>query len=112
MKIRLILLTLVLSGCAAMGSNAPADWPNLRVEVNRVTTKEMWDVCLQYTPFLSTPEACAQVYFEEGKCVVTLDKNLGDGHLEHEKLHCKGHDHIGSSTFSNAWEAHKTKGNK
>jgi hypothetical protein len=40
---------------------------------------------------------CAEFYLSRGECHIWVSAEFPDrGVLEHERLHCQGHDHVGS----------------
>ncbi len=100
-------VALILGGCAVMDhAPAPADWPELRVVERYVPDAELRARCSAYTVF---PEACAEVYFDRGECVVWLNRDYHTLDLvrSHELEHCAGHDHIGEHQLADAWSAYK-----
>lgn len=103
------ILALLLSGCTVIGPNqtAPADWPELRVQVEKVG---FWDTQRLCGGNLLIPiAACAFVNFDHMACVIvtaTDDANV----MEHEYARCKGRDHIGSTRFRDGWARWKRTG--
>ena len=95
----------LLAGCTTIGHEPPpADWPALRVQEERLELREMRDRCQRYAPPGYVAEACAEINFAGGWCRISYHY---PEHLEHERLHCAGHDHVGAPTLRDAWAAFK-----
>ena len=101
------LLAALLVGCTTIDSHTtpPSDWPNLAVAEHVVSSHAMLDACMPYMGFLQFPLACAIIFFEKLTCDIYV---TGPAHLEHERMHCAGYDHIGDSTLRDAWEEYKS----
>lgn len=105
------LLTLLLAACTVIDSHQPPppDWPSLRIVEHHVSHQAMREVCTQYAPQGMSPEACAQFYFDKGECHLWFSSDFPPARwmIEHEHLHCRGHDHVGDSTLRHIWESWK-----
>jgi hypothetical protein len=113
---KILLMLSMLAGCTVIGHTPPPpDWPALRVVEHRVSSREMADVCYAHVEVPmwmrlagANLEGCALVYFDKGECHVWVRGDFPDPLvLEHERMHCRGHDHIGSSDLADAWREFK-----
>lgn len=102
--IALVVLTVWLGGCTVVGHKQVEGWPQLRVTEHRVPELALRDRCAQYVGFGMSPQACAEFDLARGTCDIWLSADFPPtaSMLEHERLHCKGFDHIGGDTLSNA----------
>lgn len=98
---RTILLVLLVSGCAGMPIDShtppPTNWPKLDIQEIRVSDGEVRRVCGTFA------QACALISFTQGWCRVILRFDAPKSVIEHEYLHCRGFDHIGSDNLKNAF---------
>lgn len=104
----LILLLNSLAGCVSIMGHTPppADWPELRVVERKASFMETQREC-GFHPLAAVVVQClgvAKVDFCERTCTITYATDLV---LEHERLHCKGHDHIDSFYLRDLWESYK-----
>lgn len=108
-----VLLT--LQGCTAIASHRepPKDWPALTVSVQKVGFWELQDICGSggARVLLQQYMACAWIRFDNRTCSIyyAAEGEHGELALEHERDHCKGKDHIGMSTLSDAWRDWKNE---
>jgi uncharacterized protein YceK len=104
-------LSLLANGCTSIDrhTDPPSDFPRLEVSVNYVPHHQMRDICSKYIPAFASPEACMEWDFSKKTCTIWLSKDFPPhpSVVEHEKLHCKGYDHIGDSTLRDAWTTYK-----
>lgn len=101
------LVALPTEACAAVSVDmgaAPADWPELVVEIRVVSADEAKAACRKYSLFSS---ACAEIFFVDSRCVVWIRPDASYAVLQHEISHCHGSDHEGQSTLRDAWAAWK-----
>ena len=105
---------LALSACSTISHiPPPSDFPVLKEIVHIVSTREKNDVCAKYGPPFTYVEACAEWYFETRECHIWLDKDfLQEYQIEHERMHCKGYDHPGSTVIFDSWNVWKNRKNK
>ena len=111
MKIPALLAALSLCGCASMIEHEKVEgWPQLQIVENYVSTYELNNVCAPYAGFGSSPLACAQFYFAEGRCVLWFSAEFPPTRdlLEHERLHCRGYDHVGETTMRDFLAGYRT----
>lgn len=95
------LVVCAVKGCTAIGHEKVAGWPALHVVEHRVPHAEMRDRCAPYAPPFAAPEACAEFHLARGECHIWLSADFPPQAwiIEHERLHCAGYDHIGSSVM-------------
>lgn len=102
-SLRLVLLAAVFgTGCAwTLKADAPVGWPELkRIEHFDIAAADLERVC-----GMKGLLACAVVDL----CARTCSTYYGEGYgldwvREHEEGHCRGHDHVGESTFAKLFE--------
>lgn len=84
-----------------MGHERVDGWPALEIVEHRVPHAEMRDRCSRYVAFGMQPEACAEFDLVQRKCHVWLSADLPPQRfiVEHERLHCAGYDHVGSTAM-------------
>lgn len=83
---------------------APADWPALAVAEHRVSWEEMTKRCSKYAPFGWTPMACSEIRLTTRRCDIWLSADHAAPYIiEHERLHCAGHDHVGDTNLRDMW---------
>lgn len=103
-----VIALVLMAGCTVIGHKPPPeDWPKLQVTVRDVGFWEGNAICGNggLMPLVWQYAACAIVYFESMTCYIYLmvtgeSRELA---LEHERDHCAGKDHIGSTLFADAW---------
>lgn len=94
------LVTLLCSACTVVGHIRTTDWPSLSVTESKVDVATMMEHCSRYTNVLTWPPlACSEFDLTARTCRIWY---VWDIHLEHERLHCAGYDHIGGSTMREA----------
>lgn len=107
----LVLAMIATAGCATIGHERVEGWPELVVTEYRVSAAEMRARCSKYTGFLQVPLACAEYNLATLRCDIWLDEGFAPAWvLEHERLHCAGFDHPGSTAmrdFLRRWEARR-----
>jgi len=99
MRRALVLLAALLTGCSAIEHQRVEGWPELEVVEHFVPHREMQDRCVKYVGFGMSPEACAEFDLAARKCHVWYSADpLPMGFIrKHERLHCAGYDHVGST---------------
>jgi hypothetical protein len=99
---------LALAACGHLPgqlSEAPSDWPQLRVIEHQGSWLEIVGVCSKYTNILTWPPlACAEFDFEANTCTTWF---IGAWTRAEELKHCEGEDHGG--TLHAAWERFKVE---
>lgn len=112
--IRPAILAAALAGCTVMDQHSapPSDWPALVVHEHAVSCTAMVAKCYQYLSLPmklmgGLPLGCAEIRFDQGRCdIYTCWMSPADV-LAHERLHCRGYDHIGDSTLRDAFQHYK-----
>jgi hypothetical protein len=106
-----VYLVLVLSACTAINihQEPPSDWPKLETTTHKVGFWEMQRHCgTSGLKFLLTQSlACAWIDFNTMTCRIYYaadDEHSAAHAIEHEKDHCEGRDHIGSTHLRDGWE--------
>lgn len=88
-----------------MSSNPPpADWPKLYVSVEEESFSRVQDKCFKYG---GLSLACAEIFFDTGECHIYLIRGLENVALQHERKHCEGYDHVGSSALADLWKSYR-----
>lgn len=104
-----LLLVMALGACTVINEHRapPSDFPELKITVNELGFWETQEKC-DWSPalvILIGPRlGCAKYDFQKMTCDIYLWVN---SILEHELLHCKGYDHIGSSQIRDHWNEWK-----
>ncbi|MCI3951584.1 MAG: hypothetical protein K0R53_1081 [Burkholderiales bacterium] len=96
-------------GCTMIGHEKVADWPELQVREHHVAHHVMRDKCSKYVAFGMSPDACAEFNLHAGTCDIwySADFPPGPSIIDHERLHCRGYDHIGGDVLRRAVAAWK-----
>jgi hypothetical protein len=99
-KRTLLVLAAALAGCTTIGHERVEGWPELVVTEYRVPAAQMRERCRKYVGFLQVPLACAEFNLAAKRCVIWLDAGYAPAWVvEHERLHCQGFDHVGSTAM-------------
>ena len=97
--IRTLLLCLLLTGCTAIDYSRKVEgWPVMREELHVVSAAEMHNVCDKYAGFGEVMLSCAEMFFHPDVCKIWVTE-AGGWLEEHERAHCRGHDHIGGDSM-------------
>lgn len=95
------LIALTASGCTMVGHlPAPDGWPVLTEKIERPGFWAVQSICGGLPPFTVTA-GCAQIHLSSGTCTI-YSAVTGEDEvylLEHERAHCQGRDHIGSTAL-------------
>jgi hypothetical protein len=91
------LLVLLLSGCTVLSTHKTEGWPKLSVAEHYVSRAEILARCDGYQPKGMDIWACSIIYLCKRTCDIYVPED--GSHLEHERGHCEGHDHVGSDVF-------------
>lgn len=96
-------LAFLLSACTVMSHERIEGWPSLQVTEHYVPHAQMRDRCAKYVGFGMSPIACAEFYLNKGECHIWYSKDSLPPRfvIEHERQHCAGFDHIGSTNMRN-----------
>ena len=88
------------AACSTVGHEKVADWPELRIYEHRVSAGEMYERCSKYVAFGMLPMACAEFNLATRRCDIWLIEGFAPRNIvEHERLHCQGHDHVGETAL-------------
>ena len=106
------LAALVLAGgCSVIGHERVEGWPELEIVEHRVPADEMAERCRKYAGFGGLPLACAEFNLAARRCDIWLSKSFAPQSLvEHERLHCAGYDHVGSTNMQRYLAHHRAAG--
>ena len=108
---RSFFFVLLLAGCATVNQREPiAGWPRLEIVEQHLPHAQMVDRCSRFVSFGMTPTACAEISFETARCHIYYSADFPPQPwiVVHERQHCAGHDHIGSTVLRDAlarWRA-------
>jgi hypothetical protein len=108
-RVSLVLLALLLTACTIIGHEKVADWPALEVYEHYVPEAQMRERCSKYVAFGMSPQACAEFDFARSRCDLWFSSDFPPtrGMVEHERLHCRGYDHIGMGTMAGILARHR-----
>jgi hypothetical protein len=99
------LILPLAAGCAAdLAHRKVPGWPQLQVVEHFVPHAEMRDRCARYVGFGSVAVACAEFRLAERRCDIWYSADFPPGAdiVRHERLHCAGYDHLGSTAMQDA----------
>lgn len=89
-----------LGACSAIGHEKVEGWPELRIVEHYVPAEAMLGRCRKYVGFGSLPLACAEFNLAARRCDIWLSEGFAPrAVLEHERLHCRGYDHVGATNM-------------
>ena len=100
MRRALVLLAALLPACATIDDHQRVvGWPELEVVEHYVPERQMQERCQRYVGFGMVPMACAEFDLAARKCHIwySADSRPMGFIRRHERLHCAGYDHIGST---------------
>ena len=67
---------------------------------HHVSAGEMYERCRKYVAFGMLPMACAEYNLATRRCDIWLIEGFAPRSVvEHERLHCQGHDHVGETAM-------------
>ena len=90
-----------------IGHQKVEGWPELQVVEHRVPADEMLARCRKYAGFGGLPLACAEFNLAARRCDIWLNQSFAPQPLvEHERLHCAGYDHVGSTNMQRFLASH------
>jgi hypothetical protein len=91
------LCVVALGACTAIGGTPVPGWPELQIVEHHVPHSAMRDHCERYVGFGQSPAACAEFDFPASRCDIwySVDFPPQQFIIEHERLHCRGYEHIG-----------------
>lgn len=93
-----LLPLLLLIGCTTVAHEKVEGWPELAIREHHVSAGEVYDRCKKYVAFGMIPLACAEFNLATRRCDIWFIDGLATRSIvEHERLHCQGHDHVGET---------------
>jgi hypothetical protein len=99
-RIPILLLAAASAACSTVGHEKVEGWPELAIVEHRVSAGEMYDRCKKYVAFGMLPMACAEFNLATKRCDIWLMEGFAPRSVvEHERLHCQGHDHVGETAM-------------
>ena len=100
-----------VAACSVIDHQRVEGWPELQIVEHRVPAEEMVARCQKYTGAASLPLACAEFKLAARRCDIWLSESFAPrAVVEHERLHCAGYDHVGSTNMKRFLEAHRGEG--
>ena len=89
----------LLMACTMIGHERVAGWPALLIVEHYVSEFELRERCVPYVGFGMSPQACAEIHLTARTCHAWFSNDFPPPRaiVEHERLHCEGYDHVGSS---------------
>ena len=95
-----VVFAAALAACTTVGHEKVEDWPELEIVEHRVSSAQMYDRCRKYVAFGMLPMACAEFNLATQRCDIWLVEGFAPRPIvEHERLHCQGHDHVGETSM-------------
>jgi hypothetical protein len=108
-RILIILLAAAGAACSTVGHEKVEGWPDLMIVEHRVSSGEMYDRCRKYVAFGMLPMACAEFNLATRRCDIWLIEGFAPRSIvEHERLHCQGHDHVGETAMRDFLTRYRT----
>jgi hypothetical protein len=90
-----------MAGCSTIDYDNRVDgWPQLREVEHKISFFEVQDRCHAFVGWGQWPLACATFHFRERECHIWY---AFDWSLDHERGHCRGHDHPGEGHMARMW---------
>lgn len=102
------ILAALLAGCTTMDHERVAGWPELQVVEHYVPHARMRNRCARYVGFGMSPMACAEFDLAGGRCHIWYSAEPPPSRfiVDHERLHCAGYDHAGSTSMQQLLKRH------
>jgi hypothetical protein len=96
----LAVLAALIAGCGTIAHERVEGWPELEIVEHYVSAEAMHERCRKYVGFGSLPLACAEFNLVARRCDIWLSQSFAPRAIvEHERLHCRGYDHVGATTM-------------
>lgn len=101
MQFLLLPLLVLLATEGAIDHERVEGWPKLEIVEHHVPHAVMRTRCMPYVGFGMSPVACAEFDLVARRCDVWFSADFPPSRstIEHERLHCEGHDHPGDTTL-------------
>jgi hypothetical protein len=111
MRKSLVLLAALAAGCSVIGHERVEGWPALQVVEHYVPHAVMRDKCAPYAGFGMSPEACAEFDLVHRQCHIWFSADFPPQKfiVEHERMHCAGYDHVGSTNMARFLQQHHAR---
>jgi hypothetical protein len=86
-------------------------WPELRVVEHYVPYEVMRKRCSKYVSFGMVPEACSEFDLARGDCHIWYSADYPPARfvIRHERLHCQGYDHTGSTAMEQLLQRYRER---
>ena len=99
-RLLILLLAAASAACTVVGHEKVEGWPDLMIVEHRVSASAVYDRCRKYVAFGMLPMACAEFNLATRRCDIWLMEGFAPRSVvEHERLHCQGHDHVGETAM-------------
>jgi len=102
-------LAALLAACTTpMDYTRVEGWPALQIVEHYVPEAQMRERCARYVGFGLSPAACAEFDLAGGRCHIwySADPPPSRFIISHERRHCAGYDHVGSSGMQRLLRQH------
>jgi hypothetical protein len=105
-----MLCGVAIGACTAIGGAPVPGWPDLQIVEHHVPHSAMRDHCQRYVGFGQSPAACAEFDFRARRCDIWYSADFPPQEfiIEHERLHCRGYEHIGEHHLREALQRYRT----
>lgn len=109
--VALVVAVVILTGCAVNAHERVEGWPALEPVQHYVAHNEMRNRCMLYMRLGQSPEACAEFNFSAARCDIWLSADFPPSSyvVAHERQHCAGWDHVGSTSMKNILATYRGK---
>jgi hypothetical protein len=102
------ILAAALGGCTSMAHEKVEGWPELHIVEHYIPADEMYQRCRKYVGFGLVPLACAEFNLAARRCDIWLSRDFAPPAIvEHERLHCRGYDHVGETNMRDFLARHQ-----
>ena len=99
-RILILLFAAASAACSTVGHEKVEGWPDLMIVEHHVSAGEMYERCRKYVAFGMLPMACAEFNLATRRCDIWYMQGFAPRSVvEHERLHCQGHDHVGETSM-------------
>jgi hypothetical protein len=104
-------MAMLLTACSTIEHQRVSGWPELEIVEHYVPYREMQERCVRYVGFGMAPEACAEFDLAARKCHIWYSAESPRLKFirDHERLHCAGYDHVGSTAMQQFLTQHQIR---
>lgn len=106
-----VIAALIAGACTMIDIARPpaSDFPKLAITEHYVSWAVMREKCGKYDPPGMMNYGCMEYDLIRETCHIWLvaEPPPSPDTVAHERLHCRGYDHVGESTLRDAWQAVK-----